>query len=432
MGLFQKSIDDITEADLEALIPNVLEGQRLDYKREYERKDGATWDILADVSAMANVAGGYLIVGMHEDDSAEDGTPGELVGVDNASELQRRIESVCHTNIDPPIIGVRVVNMLLKSGKGAVIVHVPSSVGRPHMITHRGKRAFYSRHERQNLLMGTQEIRRAVLTSYDAEARMQKHLDDREMELVDAVNRMTGPALSGIERVAGGLRSNISLLWMYAVPQFVDKDRINVIATEPNCFLQQPPQQRSKYGPTGSVHARVAPTLHGIERSDHKWLFRMHRPGFLDLSYWDVSFERDGVRILKTMDIAGWAYWWSFVACKFSERFLDGETLVMGLTLFNVDETTIWARHDAANPVPQLELQHATRIDIPPIPLTAEDDYRVAAKRLVDRLFNAYGVHESGCFMDDGRLLTNEYLADRRRDLPESASIAWEGHAPAP
>jgi predicted HTH transcriptional regulator len=83
-----KRLEDITEDDLQYLEDNqIIEKRQLEYKKELTIKSGdEKREFLADVSAFANSAGGYLIYGIEEDD----GVPIDLLGIESASSLDAR------------------------------------------------------------------------------------------------------------------------------------------------------------------------------------------------------------------------------------------------------------------------------------------------------------------------------------------------------
>ena len=67
--MIPKRFDEITKADIDALVANgVAEGRTLDYKRTLPGgKDDEKREFLADVSSFANAAGGDIIFGVEED-----------------------------------------------------------------------------------------------------------------------------------------------------------------------------------------------------------------------------------------------------------------------------------------------------------------------------------------------------------------------------
>ena len=67
--LFNQPFDDIDENDLNNLVyeRKTREYVSLDYKQEYTRNDKGVVGLLIDVTAMANSRGGYILIGVEED-----------------------------------------------------------------------------------------------------------------------------------------------------------------------------------------------------------------------------------------------------------------------------------------------------------------------------------------------------------------------------
>ncbi|MHB8739808.1 MAG: AlbA family DNA-binding domain-containing protein [Coriobacteriia bacterium] len=170
MSLDGKPFDQLKHEDILALIPAVQENRRLDYKQALpEGNDRGAKDFLADVCAMANSAGGYLVYGVEEardEDNKQTGVPLSVCGVAEVNEdafklaWQQRIAE----NIEPRIIGhhMRFVDGF-EDGKKVMLVQVPKSLFAPHRINYGGKKEFYVRHDGGNMPMGIGEIRHAFV-----------------------------------------------------------------------------------------------------------------------------------------------------------------------------------------------------------------------------------------------------------------------------
>lgn len=164
--LLGKRLDQWTEQDLHVLVQNqVSESRQLDYKQELKLKtDKDKRDFLADVCAMANTAGGYLIFGVEEDD----GIPTAIPGLENFNpdEDIRRIESLVQSSINPRLVpGLEPKDIKLSNGRYALILYVPRSWAGPHAVTFGGTFRVYGRGDKQNFLMDMQQLRQAILQS---------------------------------------------------------------------------------------------------------------------------------------------------------------------------------------------------------------------------------------------------------------------------
>jgi len=134
MGIFSKSISEITYDDLnELLIESAVENLRLEYKREYPGKD----EFLKKTSSFSNTFGGYLIIGAEADSS--DGRLISFPGVDPQSGYKQRIVQWCFDAISPPIFPVVSDPITLPNNPKRVcyIIYIEESEQAPHFINGR-------------------------------------------------------------------------------------------------------------------------------------------------------------------------------------------------------------------------------------------------------------------------------------------------------
>ncbi|MEJ1938336.1 ATP-binding protein, partial [Nostoc sp. NIES-2111] len=108
MSIDRADFEGLVEADLaELLAGQVPEGLHLDYKRDlYGTADADKREVLKDISAFANAAGGHLIIGMDE----QNGVPVSIPGIagTNPDEIVLRLEQLARTGLEPRIPGLRV------------------------------------------------------------------------------------------------------------------------------------------------------------------------------------------------------------------------------------------------------------------------------------------------------------------------------------
>lgn len=107
MLLDDKPFEQLTAADIQALIPAVSEGRRIDYKRELpDDREKSIRSLLNDVCAFANSAGGYLVYGVEEEqdeDGNNTGVPFRVCGIGNVTfdQVQLAWEQRIKQNIEP-------------------------------------------------------------------------------------------------------------------------------------------------------------------------------------------------------------------------------------------------------------------------------------------------------------------------------------------
>lgn len=158
MALQNKGFDEITEADLVALIEaGVPEGLLYEYKRDrYGNADADRREFLKDVSALANTFGGHLVVGMDEADRSASALAPLAGGVDQ--ELQR-LNALLQAGLEPRIIGVRMRGVPVQGGE-VIVVRVPRSANPPHRVIAQGVNRFYGRTEAGAYELSVEELRR--------------------------------------------------------------------------------------------------------------------------------------------------------------------------------------------------------------------------------------------------------------------------------
>lgn len=186
--LLGKPLEQWTEQDLHVLVQHqVAESRQLDYKQELKLKtDDDKRDFLADVCAMANTAGGYLIFGVEEDD----GIPKAIPGLENFNRDEdiRRIEDLVRSSIDPRLVpGLEPQDIRLSNGRYVLILHIPRSWAGPHAVTFRGTFRVYGRGDKQNFLMDMQQLRQAILQS----ALLEQQLRDFRRERLALIQTRT-------------------------------------------------------------------------------------------------------------------------------------------------------------------------------------------------------------------------------------------------
>ena len=176
-------LDSIDEGHLNALVNNgVRESRSFEFKAklvwgtESERKE-----FLADVSALANGGGGDLIFGIEE----ENGTASAVVGLDSfdPDDDTLKMESVIRDGIAPRIIGIRLRPVDLNNGRRVVIVRVPNSLNRPHMVVLKNWSRFYSRNSAGKYQLDVHELRSAFVASESVTERVRQF----RIERIDAI-----------------------------------------------------------------------------------------------------------------------------------------------------------------------------------------------------------------------------------------------------
>ncbi len=179
MNLRSVPIEAVTKDHLRSLVEEgVAELRSIEYKRElpgedYEDKK----EFLADVSSFANSGGGDIVFGIIE----TGGVPQALAGFETAdvdAEMSRLEESL-RSNVEPRIEGLRMQPIALGGGRHALILRVPRSPGRPHVVHYKKHWRFYGRGETGKFPMNYAQVRQAFLSSGNTEDRITRFRDER-------------------------------------------------------------------------------------------------------------------------------------------------------------------------------------------------------------------------------------------------------------
>lgn len=191
MHLTSAQVRDMTAETLREFLELAIpEGRHIDYKLRLsgDAPEAQKLEFLKDISAFANSDGGDLIIGALEPAEGRQ-VAVQLRGIERGDEVAHRMERAASSSIDPRIAGLQIRPIALGDDRFAILVHIPPSMVRPHMVTSVGNRGFYIRHTESSQSMSTHEIREAVLSSATVEARAREYMDRREREA-----REYGPA----------------------------------------------------------------------------------------------------------------------------------------------------------------------------------------------------------------------------------------------
>lgn len=184
--MFRKPVSQLSEADIQVLVENKeKESSVLEYKRELRGTDSEKKELSKDVSAIANAEGGFLIIGVDE----QDGRAASIVGMPKnigRQPVEEWIESVLIANIRPKlVIKPKVIPLESDPERVLVVIHIPQSARRPHMVIADGKNAYFRRHNFQSTYADEHEVRSMFLESKNVEDEMREFLADRHLADVD-------------------------------------------------------------------------------------------------------------------------------------------------------------------------------------------------------------------------------------------------------
>lgn len=161
-----RPVDEIRDDEITRLVRrHVSERQHVEFKATFEyRKDAAKQELLRDVVAMANGGGGYLIIGVRDDGYGRAQAFSEPALMERPDSIVRAIRSLCHNHISERIEGIEIRRRNV-NGNSVVIVRVPVSGRRPHMVTLNHRTDFVTRVEDGKREMSLGEIRESFVNA---------------------------------------------------------------------------------------------------------------------------------------------------------------------------------------------------------------------------------------------------------------------------
>lgn len=176
--MIPKSLEKITEADLDQLVQNsVAEGKSLEYKTELPgNTDEEKKEFLADVSSFANAGGGDLLYGIEEQGGVATKVSG--VAVKDLDVEIGRLDGMVRTGIDPRIRFL-ILPITLANGKTVIIIRVEQSWIGPHRVVFKGWDKFFGRHSTGKYPLDVSELRSAFALSSTVAEKIQEFRRER-------------------------------------------------------------------------------------------------------------------------------------------------------------------------------------------------------------------------------------------------------------
>lgn len=340
-----RSISEITDRELIALIGNQEENLWIDFKQQDYHRDPNDLEkhkreICKDVTAMANAEGGYILIGVREESKVAQ----DFFTVANAATVVQSINGICLQYIDPRIPNLEVeLSSFQWNGNEItlVIIHIPPSEMRPHSFIWKNSTNFVKRYggvtreypvseliqtllvryqppivsqiesQLSSILSGTRRERRNSISSQD------DALDvDEDSELVHLMDLRFKEAIS-----------DQPYYRIFAAPKELNQDAVDTRSGNIRNILQNPPNIRQHgFGVTGILERDMVRFPEGIEGSNMgSGEIILLKNGFLEVRcpLLNTYFQwmRDESRISTP-----WLY--PYVVCEFPVSFLK---LVKGI-----------------------------------------------------------------------------------------------------
>ena len=160
-----RSLNELSLIDFQTLVDNhIAEGLDLDFKETaYSGRPQDIREMLRDITAMANADGGYLIMGIREDNKSR---AVEFTPIENPHEKAQAIRQVCLDCIQDRIQGLEIRVFEINDVEGLIAIHTPPSEYRPHMMTRDHSTDLFRRYGTDKRPMTISEIRELILSNH--------------------------------------------------------------------------------------------------------------------------------------------------------------------------------------------------------------------------------------------------------------------------
>lgn len=192
-GLLGSRLDAVSADQVRALGDlGVAEAFDLDFKEQhYGRSDSEKRDLAGDVAALANTAGGVIVIGIAEDDQAR---AAAAPGVEVTDAEVARIRQVVAFGVSPlPSFDVIPVLDDSTSGHGFVLIAVPRSVLAPHAVLINEALRFPMRNGATTRYLSEPEVAAAYRTRLTSAAQRTERLEQVETELTSQLDLAAAP-----------------------------------------------------------------------------------------------------------------------------------------------------------------------------------------------------------------------------------------------
>jgi hypothetical protein len=396
--LFTNDFEQINPADLHNLVElrKIREYVSLDYKQNaYPHTHDGKIDLFTDITSMANSRGGYIIIGVEEDKNAPDGTPKEIIGIENGDSECSYIQNLCISCIDEPIASLKIHDVQFDNGRSCIIIKVPDSPRKPHMVSHEKHRSFHVRLGRANTPIGMLEVRNMILSMTSYQSLLNSFLAKRIKLNTD-------------------IAESKPFLLLMATPIYVDISKINPLDKN-ICDLLEKAPDRPDPRFEGIASGKPRPRIFGVETVPYEKYdylpscIRLFRNGHLEY-YEDYNVLRVGLEGGKPTPID--SYRITVTVLHFlnvAKRLFDmvelPDPLVISLVLGNVNPSYLhhWTR--ISSPIlGKIFIWKDKDVTID-ISASSIDHTSQVASQIIDRLFNSYGYEQNTHFDQNFQLI---------------------------
>ena len=279
-----RPISEITEQELKGLIDNQEENLWIDFKQQNYHKDPNDLEkhkreICKDVTAMANAEGGYILIGVREENKVAQ----DFFTVDDAANVAQSIIGVCLQNVNPRIPNFEVEPYYLKwknSGIELVIIHIPPSEMRPHSFIWKNSTNFVKRYGDVTREFPISELIQDLLVRYQPpiisqiESQLSSILRDTRRERRDSISSQDDALDEDVDSELAHLMnlrfheaiSDQPYYRIFATPTTLNPDAVSTQDGHIRQIMYNPPNRRyGNFGVTGVLEREVSFSHEGMQ-----------------------------------------------------------------------------------------------------------------------------------------------------------------------
>jgi len=376
-------LDDLSGDALVRLLGQLLESRTLEFKREFARTDAGRKSLVKAVTALANTAGGDLVIGVDEKGGSVSGIPG--IETDDPDGYILRESERLRTGVEPPLPPFDFRPYQVAEGKWIFVLRVLRSWVGPHRSLI--DKEFYVRAPGQSIALSVPELRTAF------------GLRDSGADRIDAFRRDRLARLFAGDTPVPLVKGAVAVLHLASLSVFIERAPVDIVNMH----------RRGTHMPLplGAQGRDASVNLHGVCNSRPLGAEGSHGYGH--------AFRNGAYETVQVRDRGGDQEPPIFIADTLARDIMNA--VRYGLSFYKAYDLphpivvmfSIVDGGDARLRVPALEGGYFDRgptgedvIAFPEVLIEREDaDVAASIRPILDMLYNAFG--QMGCTLYDGQ-----------------------------
>ncbi|MBA7512380.1 hypothetical protein ES705_04385 [subsurface metagenome] len=301
--MLNKPIKTLTIEDLENLIERKeRENLHLEYKEKIGNSNNDKKEFLKDVSGFANGNGGFLIIGMKE----EDGIPIEILGVNKKignQKIDEWINNVLLANLEKRIhYNIQIID---KDNSVVIILYIPESSKKPHMTTFANKNCYFIRHNTSVNVATHSEVRDMFEYSNKIKNKLEDFLKLRNLYNDNDENFGKNENVGKLffRKYSQDELSKKPVILFSFIPTYLDDNRINTVSEDLQIWLEKnskgfEPNPRLNFiylkNKIVNLYGIILPEIyydHNDNKEYYKYFFEMQNNSFFENGSSDNFFH---------------------------------------------------------------------------------------------------------------------------------------------